>query len=516
MLTAFEYAKIHLDLTMRIGRVPLVIFCVVCMCVLLSLQGYWIQQHYVVTKANFEKDVNSVFEDAVKKEFSLRCDTVEQEMIRLMMDTNLFVITSKSDRDNRLIYKFRHKNDADDKYSSSLSNSAYQLPIIEGDTINKWKIVKKIARDIRQTELENRMVFFRTQYLGRFLTEKVKKYSFDTTRLKPVFDRLLTAKNIRIPYHFNLKLKTTQVQNKNHRKAAEAIAFPITTRALITYRLLGDEEQVSASFKNPFSYILTNMVVILVSSILLVFLIAFCLVYLLKSLFKEKKLSAVKNDFISNITHEFKTPIATVSAAVEALTSFDVLNDAEKTQRYLGHAKNELSRLSGLVDQVLNIAIYSNADHQPQRELVKIGQVVHELVASYAVPLVKDIRFHYEYKDLQYTVLANKDQFYHSLNNVIDNAIKYSGDKVDITISSKLKNNFLQIFIEDCGAGIRSADLPLVFDQFYRSQDVIGKRIKGYGLGLNYVKNIMENHNGWCRIESEPGKGSKVTLAWPI
>jgi two-component system phosphate regulon sensor histidine kinase PhoR len=500
---------------MRIGRIPLVIFCVVCMAGLLGLQCYWIQKHYVVTKANFEKEVNIAFEDAVKKEFSLRCDTVEQSLIRLLMDTNAFVITSKLNKDGDQVYTFRNKRDVKDHFSSSLSYSDLNIPIIEGDTVNKFKVVKKFAKGIRKTDLEDRVVFFRTQSLGKYLVEKVEQYRFDTARLKPIFDDFLRLRKINIPYRFELQPGVTSVM-KNSSPAHTDAAYPITTRSFITYRKIGTGELISASFKNPFTYIVINMVIILLSSLLLVILIAFCLIYLLRTLFKEKKLSAVKNDFISNITHEFKTPIATIAAAVEALTSFDVLDDAEKTQRYLGHAKNELARLSGLVDQVLNIAIYSRANDTFFKEPVIISEVMDELMASYAVPMAKDIRFHYERKDLQYTVMANKVQFYHSLNNVIDNAIKYSGDQVDITLSSKVKNNFLQLCIGDCGAGIKSSDLPLVFDQFYRSQDAIAKKVKGYGLGLNYVKSIMENHDGWCKIESELGKGSKVILAWPV
>lgn len=500
---------------MRIGRIPLVIFCVVCMGGLLGLQCYWIQKYYVVTKANFEKEVNIAFEDAVKKEFSLRCDTVEQEMIRLLMDTSKFVITSKLNKDGDQVYTFRNKRDVKDHFSSSLSYSDLNIPIIQGDTVNKWKVVNKFAKGIRKTDLEDRVVFFRTQSLGKYLVEKVEQYRFDIKRLRPVFDQFLRSRKINIPYKFNLRPEITSVISKDKPVQTDAV-YPITTRSFITYRKIGTGELISASFKNPFTYIVTNMVIILSSSLLLVILITLCLIYLLRTLFKEKKLSAVKNDFISNITHEFKTPIATISAAVEALTTFDVLDDAEKTQRYLGHAKTELERLSGLVDQVLHIAIYSNSKNSLFKEPVTISEVIDQLINSYAVPMAKDIRFHYQPKDLQFTVLANKLQFYHSLNNVIDNAIKYSGDQVDITVTSKIKNNFLQICIGDSGSGIKSSDLPLVFDQFYRSQDVIAKKVKGYGLGLNYVKSIMENHNGWCKIESEVGKGSKVILAWPV
>lgn len=498
---------------MRKKRVPLIIFCVLCMAGLLSLQVYWIQKYYGVTQINFGKEINLAFEEAVEKEFSLRCDTVEKLMVKKLMDTTEFVVSSKLSKTGENIYTFRNKKDLKDQFSSSMSFTKINIPIIPGDTVSKKRVVERLAKSIRKTDLEDNVIFFRTQNLGKYLSIYVDKFSFDTLRLKPVFNLALKARGISTPYRFYLSHKQ---QLKVADLGPRFRDYPFITRSYITMKQIGEEQYVAALFAAPFSYIMANMALIFAASLLLLMLIGGCLIYLLKTLFREKRLSAVKNDFISNLTHEFKTPIATVSAAVEALTSFDVLNDKEKTQRYLGHAQTELTRLSGLVDQVLNMAIYSNNGTELVKEPVKLTHVVNELIANHSLQTGKNIRFHYEHKDLQYTVLADKVQFYHSINNVIDNAVKYSGTEVDITIHSEMKNNFLLISIVDTGAGISGTDLPMVFNQFYRSPEMIEKRVKGYGLGLNYVQSIMENHKGWCKIESELGKGSKVTLAWPV
>lgn len=514
MLMPFQDCKIHVNLIMHKGRIPLVILCFVCMAGLLGLQVYWIQKYYLITQANFDKEVNLAFEDALKKEFSLRCDTIEKLIANKLMDTAEAVISSKLDRQGRYIYTFADKSNVKD-VSNSVSFSQINVPLIAGDTINKRKVAVLFAQAMRSSDLENHIIYYRTQNIGKYMNDQIKKHDFDTTSLRRVYDHYLKERQISIPYQFYLAKKDSTT-NKSTFSAKTLTAYPVITKAFPTYKRDSNWNFVRARFKDPFAYVLANMLVIFSSSVLLIVLIACCLIYLLKTLFKEKKLSAVRNDFISNITHEFKTPIATISAAVEALTSFNVLNDTEKTQRYLGHARTELSRLSGLVDQVLNIAIYSNQDGNLVKEPVELSRVIHELIDSHSLSKSKTIRFFYENKDLQFTVMANRIQFYHSLNNVIDNAIKYSGERPDITLQSKIKNGFLLICIGDAGTGISSSDLPLVFDQFYRSPDVIRKRVKGYGLGLNYVKSIMDNHNGWCKIESEPGKGSKVTLAWPV
>ena len=255
---------------------------------------------------------------------------------------------------------------------------------------------------------------------------------------------------------------------------------------------------------------------IFISSILLILLVAASIFLLFKMWFGEKKLSLIKNDFISNITHEFKTPIATVSAAVEALSDFNVLEDRQKTSRYLIHSKNELKRLSGLVDKLLHISIYETNRLELKTEQINLEESIQAIIQTHLISAVKQIRYSFNNKTGIQFIKADKIQFHHAINNIIDNAIKYSGNTLSIEIECIKKENFLILSFADNGIGIPSKEMPFVFDKFYRVKMTESPLTKGYGLGLNYVKTILEQHGGWCSLKSKMEQGTVINLAWPL
>jgi len=252
-----------------------------------------------------------------------------------------------------------------------------------------------------------------------------------------------------------------------------------------------------------------------VGSVLLIAIIAFSLFYLLRSLLTEKRLSLIKNDFISNITHELKTPIATVSAAVESLSDFDVLEDPEKTKRYLSHSKKELQRLSTLVDTILTSTLYENQQFNITPEKFNVDEVMQGIIDNYKFETVKQVNITYHNKSNEPDLYADKLLFKQAIGNMIDNAIKYSGNEAQIDVECKTNNRFLVIGIKDNGIGILKENIPYLFEKFYRVSTNM-HRVKGHGLGLSYVKSIIERHKGWVKAESEYGKWTKMITAWPI
>ncbi|MGG9960456.1 sensor histidine kinase [Ferruginibacter sp. SUN106] len=492
----------------------LILFCTLAIAGLLTLQFYWIKNYYAVHKAGFEKEVNLAFEDAVRKEFSLRCDTITQLIVDKLMDTTEFEITSERKKDSVTYqYTVSNKHNAKDKWSFSLHG--INAPIVDNDIILKKNIAIRFTESLRTHDLESHMVWYRTQNLGSFMDEKVKQYNFDTTRLRPVLTHYLLQRDITVPFQFYLKQDDSTMNQNNFPKALLA-KFPVITKSYPTYKLVDDSHYVRAMFVNPSAYIIGKMKFIFISSILLILCVLASMFLLFKMWFREKRLSAIKNDFINNITHEFKTPIATVSAAVEALADFDVLEDKEKTNRYLIHSKNELQRLSGLVDQLLNISIYENSTVELKPVQINIEEAVQMIIQSHLVAAVKPIHFSFSNNTGVDLIKGDKVQFHHAVNNVIDNAIKYSGNPVTITIDCIVKDNFLVLSIADNGTGIAQKEIPFVFDKFYRVKTEHTRLVKGYGLGLNYVKSIVDLHGGWYLLKSKPGQGSVVSLAWPI
>jgi two-component system phosphate regulon sensor histidine kinase PhoR len=494
----------------------IVMICITAVITVLLLQFYWIENYYKVNRVTFEKEVNMAFEDALKKEFSLRCDTIQHLIANKLMDTTEYKIISEFEpKRNHYVQTIANAHNLHDKYqSSSFYNKKLNKAILPGDTLFKKEIAESFARMMRNEDLDNHVVYYRTQNLGKYAVDKVEKYDFDTTRLRPVLLHYLAERQIKVPFKFYLR-ESDSTFNKSRFPPGLTRLYPIITKAYPTYKQNSNQQYVRVLFTDPFTYIIAKMGFMFVGSIFLIGVVGFSFFYLLRTLYREKKLSAIKNDFISNITHEFKTPIATVSAAIEALTSFDVLDDRGKTQRYLHHSKNELSRLANLVDKVLNISLYENQQFDIRPEQLNIDEIIKTILNESSLISTKTVQFTYQNNSGLATIHADKLYFHHTIINVIENAIKYSDKQVDIQVKCALQQNHLVIAVTDKGAGISNVHLPYIFEKFYR---VPSKQyhIKGHGLGLSYVKSIIEKHHGWCKMESEFGKGSTLYLAWPI
>ncbi|MCX3264898.1 sensor histidine kinase [Pedobacter agri] len=496
----------------------LVVVCFVAMAGLLALQAFWIVKYYHVTKLNFEKEVNLAFEDGIKKELGLRCDTIQKIVENKILDTNTFNISARFDKnDKKYVYTISTKADVKDKFSSSFSLADYSkaLPRNKRDTNVRRHVAAALALLMRDEDLEQHIIYYRTQKLGVFMNEQAMKYQFDTTRLRSAFNIYLKERNINVPYRFMVK-KVDSTNNKGVANAKLAESYPVITKSFATYRYTDNQRFVRAMFKSPSSYIVSRIGLILFSSLAMILVISGCMILILKSLFREKRLSAIKNDFISNITHEFKTPIATVLVAIEALKDKAVLADEEKTRRYLAHAKTETERLNLLVDKVMNLSIYQDESMVIKKENIHFDEIIEGLIKLHQLSEHKQISIDYENKSGVSIVNADKIQFQHAINNVLDNALKYSKAAVKLKVSISLKDNFLVIRLQDDGIGIAEQEISLVFEKFYRVGTGNNHLVKGHGLGLSYVKQIMEQHAGWVRIESKPEYGTTLILGWPI
>lgn len=488
--------------------------CITATLILLGLQGYWISKYYYTTKQTFEKEVNLAFEDAFKKEFSLRADRIQLMIKQRLLDTTHFLITSSLGKDKEVIYKISETKNPKDYFSNSFSSSKLKVMITSE---NKKLMVEKIAdhfsKMLRNEDLNNHIVYYRTQELGKYMLDLTQKIDFDTTNLRPILNKYLAEKSIFVNYQFYAKQQDSTT-NKSTFSPSLLQQFPVITRSLPTYNHNLGQNYIRVMFKDPYSYIISNMWVILSSSVFLVLLIAFCLTYLLKILSAEKKLSSIKNDFISNITHEFKTPIATTMLAVEALNNQNVRHNEEKSTRYLKHAKNELNRISELTDKILKISLYDTGNFGIRKERIQIETIIKEIIEVYSLS-EQNVTITFQNNTSVIEILADQSQFQHALANIIDNAIKYGLSPTKIEINCKLDNDYLVIVVKDNGPGIATAEIPFVFEKFYRAKQNNQQAIKGYGLGLNYVKQIMEQHHGWYKINSNEN-GTELKLGWPI
>ena len=270
---------------------------------------------------------------------------------------------------------------------------------------------------------------------------------------------------------------------------------------------------VRASFETPTFYVLRQMGWLLGSSVFLLFLTTGSFLFMLSTILRQKKLSEVKNDFINNMTHELKTPIATVAAAVEALRHFGALDDPQKTQTYLAISQNNLQRLSDLVERVLNLAIEEKREFALRLEPINLPDLVNELIASHQVKSTKPITYQVNIP-ADTTVRVDRVHFGNTLNNLIDNAINYSHNQVTVRLTFRRNGQGWQLAVADDGIGIAKTYQSAIFDQFFRVPTGDLHPVKGFGLGLAYVRQVVERHGGRVSLRSDPGKGSEFMLTF--
>ncbi|RYF97686.1 MAG: HAMP domain-containing histidine kinase, partial [Chitinophagaceae bacterium] len=267
---------------------------------------------------------------------------------------------------------------------------------------------------------------------------------------------------------------------------------------------------------NTSSYLLNKMSSQIIISVMLVALTTISFVVLFRNLIRQRKLTELKNDFISNITHELKTPIATVSVAVEALKNFNALEDPKRTQEYLDISANELQRLSLLVDKVLRLSMFEKQEIELKNESFELNTLVLEVIASMRLQFEKygaDVRTDFPPGNTE--ISGDRMHITSVVYNLLDNALKYSKGKPVINVSIKQKVDIVELEVEDNGPGIASEYRDKIFEKFFRVPSGNLHNVKGYGLGLSYVAYVVERHNGNIGVESAAGSGSIFKISLP-
>lgn len=258
--------------------------------------------------------------------------------------------------------------------------------------------------------------------------------------------------------------------------------------------------------------ILRQMAGILATSLLILLILAFAFWFLIHTILQQKTLEELKSDFTNNITHELKTPIAVAYAANDALLNFDRAADKQQRDRYLHICQEQLQRLSALVEQILSMSMERRKTFCLHREELKPGELLPPLVEQHRLKAGKPVEATICVEPEDLTVYADRTHFVNILSNLIDNAIKYSPGKAELEITCRKLPQAVSITVADRGIGIAREQLPRLFEKFYRVPTGNRHEVKGYGLGLFYVKTLVEKHGGSVAVESQPGKGSKFTI----
>tara|TARA_B100000767_G_scaffold12908_1_gene12459 strand:- start:19 stop:1551 length:1533 start_codon:yes stop_codon:yes gene_type:complete len=313
------------------------------------------------------------------------------------------------------------------------------------------------------------------------------------TRLDSIFTNQLSKKGIKTPHYLVLLEKDIKVGGSNK---AEDIELSLFSNSKSTF--LRPNQNLRAYYKDPTIEALKKSTTGILFSLLLSLSVIFCLIYLLKIISTQKELAEIKNDLINNITHEFKTPIATISTAIEAIESFNVVDNKAKTKQYAAISAFQLKKLHVMVEKLLETATLDSESLLLQKEPTNIVDLVAKIAKKFELLTKKDIKFttNIDSKILKIDLF----HFENAISNLVDNAIKYGGDSIEINLNSVL--NVTEISVADNGKGIDKSQQERIFDKFYRVPKGNTHDVKGFGIGLYYTQKIIEKHNGSINISS--------------
>jgi len=274
---------------------------------------------------------------------------------------------------------------------------------------------------------------------------------------------------------------------------------------------------ISVFFPNESSFVWKQVWVNILASILFTLLILFCFAYTINVIITQKKLSSMKTDFINNMTHEFKTPIATISLAADSITSPMIAGKSDKVQRFANIIKQENKRMNSQVEKVLQMAMLDKKDFNLKLTQLDLHDVINSAIENINLQVEKkggnayaDLKAEKPFVEGDMTHISN------IINNLLDNANKYSPEEPEISVHTRNVPNGVEVIVKDRGIGMTKEARKSIFDKFYRVHTGDLHDVKGFGLGLSYVKAMMTAHKGVIDVKSELGKGSSFILFFPF
>ena len=271
------------------------------------------------------------------------------------------------------------------------------------------------------------------------------------------------------------------------------------------------------SFPRKANYLLSSMWFTLMISLLFTVAMIFTFSKTLSYSLRQKRISDIKTDFINNMTHEFKTPIATINLAIDALSNEKIINNPEKIKHYSTVIKQENNRMNLQVESVLRMALMDKKELDLNYELVIVEDILQDCANHIKLPLEsKGGTLTKFYGDQQTEIMADKNHLANTIINILDNSMKYSVGAPEIKMATEITKTDLIIIISDRGIGMSKEEQKRIFDRFFRVTSGNIHNVKGHGLGLSYVQGIIEAHGGRIEVESEKNKGSKFYIYLPL
>jgi two-component system phosphate regulon sensor histidine kinase PhoR len=341
----------------------------------------------------------------------------------------------------------------------------------------------------------------------------------DTLVLDTLIRQSFYAQGVKADYDYGVfnKLQQPEIIPAISKPSAERIQLEGYRVQLFANDPIADPNYLCVWFPRERQYVISTMGTMLTTSATLMLLIMILFSFSINTIYRQKKLSEIKNDFINNMTHELKTPIATISLACEALSDPDMRTGEKAISNYVGMIRDENKRLGVLVENVLRTSIFEQGQMKLKEQKFDVHQVVLQVIANIDIQVKARngqiiTRFYANNSGVKGDQLHITNVIY----NLIDNAMKYSEGSPLVEIETRDDGKFIAVSFKDHGIGITKENQRKIFDKLYRVPTGNIHNVKGFGLGLSYVKGVLEMHGGTVDVESELKKGSTFTIHIPI
>jgi len=396
--------------------------------------------------------------------------------------------------------------------------STTSIDIVRGKLQAGDLIDKNLCSNCRRQKNE-KYAKVKSMYANDLLEERI-----NLDKLKGIIRRELEDEGLKTMYNYGIysnKTKSFVIVNDHYVVPEEnQPSFAQLRNSPFSVHLFREEMpspgMLYIDFPKQNSLVWGDLLPNLIGTLLFSALILFCFGYSVNVIFQQKKLSEMKTDFINNMTHEFKTPIATISLAADSITSPMISSNQEKVQRFANIIKQENKRMNNQVEKVLQMAQIDRKEVSIKASQVNLHEIIARAVENIGLQVEKregsasaDLAAMHPIIEGDMTHISNV------INNLLDNANKYSPEQPDISISTRDVNNGVQVIVSDKGVGMTKESKKHIFDKFYRVHTGNLHDVKGFGLGLSYVKAIMDAHKGQIDVKSEVGKGSSFILTFP-
>jgi len=463
----------------------------------LCVQGYWSYKNYLSEKRQLITDVQVSLDNAVDsyytklaKENTLAYITDSIPKDSIFWGVNLSDLIPKEDSLHKQFEKVRFKDSGNSKSISIIKSKGLDSLNIKFKT-NDPQVIYKNSDSLKGTLPKH----------FEMLTSKiVVSFSEDSLSLGIVdslIQQELKRKDIHVTYGLSYKNHW-----EHYQKLRDDIIDTSVLNASAGSSFLLDGSALDMHYNNITLTVLKRNATSMLLSFLLVASIIICLLYLLKIIQKQKELAEIKNDLISNITHEFKTPLATISVALEGIQRFNLENDSEKSKKYAEMSREEVSKLTMMVEKLLETAtLDSDSLHLNFEEINLISLL--EKATNIDVDMLQGKTISFTSNLEECIQKADRFHFENAINNILDNAIKYGGDTIEVSLQKNISEAIISI--KDCGNELTKQQSIKIFEKFYRVPKGNTHDIKGFGIGLYYTKNIIEKHGGSVAVDLKNG-----------